>query len=198
MQLTKAKSILQHDFVYIKLPNKISDLNYWMCGHWNREGINCGKCRSGYWPLAYSYNLTCVLCHDGKYNWIYLMLLLFVPSTAFYVLVLFFKLNVASSHLHGFVFFSQIISTPIITRILVSSSQKYYLVKITSKVLGTFFGIWNLDFFRLVIPDVCLKVSSFEILVLEYIAGIYPIALIILSYILVGIKLNQLFAWQNH
>ena len=117
---------LRHDFVYIELPNNITDLNYLMCGYWNREGINCGKYKHGYWPLAYSYDLTCVACNNDKYNWIYLMLLLFIPSTGFYIFVLFFKLNVTSSHLHGFVFFSQIIYTPIIMRILVSLSLYFY------------------------------------------------------------------------
>lgn len=179
------KSRELHDFVYLKLPENSSDLNHWMCNQWNREGTSCGKCKNDFFPLAYSYDLRCVPCNDNGKNWVKFFSMIFIPSTVFYLLALFFKLNITSSYLHGFVLFSQIVTTPAISRILVSASHRHSDVKFTVYILGTFYGVWNLDFFRFIVPGVCLRVSTLTILALDFVAGIYPITLIILSYFFV-------------
>ena len=45
--------------------------------------------------------------------------------------------------------------------------------------------IWNLDFFHSVIPDIFLNNSTIEALALDYAVAVYPIILIIISYILI-------------
>ena len=58
-------------------------------------------------PLVYSFDMNCVECPSGKSNWWRFVLVAFLPLTVFYFVILLFKINVTSSHLHGFVYFSQ-------------------------------------------------------------------------------------------
>ena len=62
---------------YHYLPMDIHELNATACREWNREGMLCGQCKKGFYPQAYSYNLTCVSedkCR-GKYGdwWKYIL-----------------------------------------------------------------------------------------------------------------------------
>ncbi len=55
------------DVGYSRLPQNISELNSWMCGSLNRDSTLCGRCSDTYYPLAFSYNVSCVKC-TGKTN----------------------------------------------------------------------------------------------------------------------------------
>ena len=63
-----------------------------------------------------------------------------------------------------------------------TSSQRYGTVALIS-----LFGIWNLDFFRLVYTPFCLHphTNTLQVLALDYIIAVYPLLLITLSYLLV-------------
>ena len=102
---------------YMPLPKDVLKINQFMCEErWNRTGKLCGKCLPEHSPLAYSYDIRCVKCHEGNSNvWKYI-LVAFGPLTVFYFLVLFLKINATSSYLHGYLVFSQIISTPAFVR----------------------------------------------------------------------------------
>ena len=56
-------------------------------------------------------------------------------------------------------------------------------------ILVTLYGIWNLDFFRHIVPPVCLSSSlrSIHILLLDLLVAFYPFLLTLISYI--GIEL---------
>ena len=47
------------------------------------------------------------------------------------------------------------------------------------------YGIWNLDFFGLVIPPLCLNISPLQALALDYAIAFYPLLLVVLTYILI-------------
>ena len=47
------------------------------------------------------------------------------------------------------------------------------------------YGIWNLDFFRVVLPEVCLNFPTLHILALDYLIAIYPMLLMGVAYIIV-------------
>lgn len=182
--------ITKADPVYHPLPVNLSTWNEEVCGReFNRGGRLCGQCLPGYSPLANSFNMTCVNCTNGNLQnvWKYL-LVTFIPLTFFYYFILFLKVNATSSHLHGFVMFSQAISTPAFGRILslTMQHQNHYLsVVMTVKILGSLYGFWNLDFFRMLIPGICLDLSTPSILALDYAVAAYPGLLTILSYILI-------------
>ena len=85
------------DSVYRILPKNASDSNEVICGkELSRNGTLCGKCKDGYYPLVYSFNMTCVKCPHGRANWWKFVLSAFLPLTIFYFIVVFFKINTTS------------------------------------------------------------------------------------------------------
>lgn len=113
------------DTVYHALNKSVSELNK-VCGSKKRTGALCGKCMDEYYPLAYSYNHSCIKCSGLYGKWWKYILVAYVPLTVFYIIVLFFKINVTSSHLHAFVIYSQAVSMPANVRVLLSSAPFGY------------------------------------------------------------------------
>ena len=176
-----------------------SDLNEVMCGErWNRDGRFCGKCIDSYYPLAYSYNMKCVECTNSmNYNWLKFMISAFVPLTVFFFLILAFGIKAYSPQLDAFIIFAQLFSTPANIRIVMEGLNLdlymhhsfVYLVR----VLFAVYGIWNLDFFRTLLPDNCLKITTIQVLALDYIIALYPLFLIVVTYILVDLYDRRLW-----
>ena len=173
------------DLVYHTLPKTLSELNEFMCGRFNRTGRLCGECVDGTFPLAYSYNLSCVECPDGHKNWWKVIVSEFLPLTVFYFMILFFKINATSSHMHGYVLFSQAVSIPVLVRIILPALFNIPRVQMLAKVIVAFYGIWNLDFFRVFVPNVCLRATTLQILTLDYAIAVYPLFLMAISYTMI-------------
>ena len=53
------------------------------------------------------------------------------------------------------------------------------------KVVFTLSGVWNLDFFRYLIPPFCVsdQISPLHVIALEYIVAFYPLLLTVIVYI---------------
>ena len=168
-----------------ELPRNVSKLNAMFCDRFNRQGTLCGQCKDGHFPLAYSFDFTCVKCPHSKTNWIKYVLVAFLPLTAFYFVILLFKVNIASSHLYGFVLYSQAITFPLLARLLVMSFQSRSKYSIPVKILATLYGIWNLDFFRMFDLGICLETSTLFILSLDLIVAVYPLLLMIVTYLMI-------------
>ena len=187
--------------MYLPLPTNTFEMNQKMCGgHWNREGQLCGKCKPGHAPLVYSYELKCVSCDKGQKNyWIFLLIAL-GPSTIFFLIVLFFKINTTSSHLHGYLLFSQAVSMPSFVRVAWLAERDSRIRMTILKIFMLFCSIWNLDILKGVYPNICLDVSTLTVLSLEYIVALYPLALVVLSYILITLHARNyrivVFAWR--
>ena len=64
----------------------------------------------------------------------------------------------------------------------ISLRHQHYLVGV--KVMLTFYGLWNLDLLRSVIPDICLNITTLQALALDYLVAFYPFMMILLSYFL--------------
>ena len=167
------------------LPRNVTLLTKKLCGPFNRTGTLCGKCKDGHYPLAYSYDMNCVECPDGKSNWWKFVLAAFLPLTVFYFIILFFEINVTSSHLHGFVFCSQGVTVPALARGILLPVRNKIEINTAIRCIGSFFGIWNLDFLRFIDLGICLPTNTLTILALDVAVGIYPLLLIILTYILI-------------
>ena len=169
--------------IYHLMPKNKSQLNEVVCGQYNRHGRLCGECKEGYSPLAYSYDMHCKQCSDteSKYNIPKFMAVAFVPLTVFYLLVVLLKFNASCPKLHGFLLYAQIIASPPAIRVLTTNS---YNEGSGIKVLATVYGFWNLDFFRTVYPDMCLKVTTLQALALDYVIGFYPLFLMLITFIL--------------
>ena len=180
--------------MYQELSSNVHKLDR-VCRHLNRTGLLCGECLPYHYPLAYSYSLTCIPCPRVHWNWFRYIMAAFIPLTVFYFIVLFFQLNVTSSHLLSIVFFCQTLSTPLITRnlyieLLNAKANNQRILKAYAAIFS-FLGVWNLDFFRPFYDDLCLGIDVLPTLALDYAIAIYPLILIGLTYFFVRLHDQQ-------
>ena len=145
--LSRWNKVTAIDELTTALPKNVTELTETVCGPFNRTGTLCGKCKDGHYPLAYSYDMNCVECPDGKSNWWKFVLAAFLPLTVFYFIILFFQINVTSSYLHGFVFCSQSVVYPQIGRVILLTVRNQHKTNTIVRLVGSLLGIWNLDFF---------------------------------------------------
>ena len=168
--------------------DKVGDwVNNFSCGSLNRTGLLCGECKENHSTVAYSYDPKCIYCpeEDVYKNWLKYIAAAYLFLTLFYFIIFFFKVNVTSSSLHGFVFYSQTVSMPTNIRfILLAAAQKPSYI-LPARILLSIYGISNLDFFRTLYPEFCLNTSTLTTIALDYGIAVYPLVLIVISYILI-------------
>ena len=163
------------------------------CLSLNREGALCGKCRDGFVLPAYSYKLACMKCNSDQQNWWLYVTYAFIPLSFFIITIFVLRINVVAPKLYIFVLATQSITTPTILRIFMAEITPPHnipngvpkLTRFAISLLSTVYGIWNLDFFRVVLPDVCLNINPLPTLALDYLIAIYPMLLMGVAYILV-------------
>ena len=186
--------------LYLTVPSNVTEVEEFMCGRYNRNGTLCGRCKEGHYPLVYSFDMNCVRCPNGSNNWWKFMLAAFLPLTLWYIVVLLFRISVASSLLHGFVLCSQGISMPAIMRASIIATTNVPNLQNTVRFLGSVYGIWNLDFFRLMKFNICLGTDNLQTLMLDYMVGIYPFLLMIATYFLIDLHDHNckplIIAWK--
>ena len=177
---------LTHDSLYHYLPNNSSDLNRVMCEPFNRAGQLCGQCQEGYGAPLYSYDLKCIKCSaETHYHWLLYIVVAYVPLTLFLLLVLCCRISATSAKLNAFVTVAQTIAIPANLRVILQSNEHPYLPLI--QILATIYGIWNIDFFRTVIPPICINLSTLQALSLDYAIAFYPLVLLFFVYLLIDL-----------
>ena len=172
---------------YLNLPSDPRDIDAHICGRINRTGVLCAKCKDGYGPALNSKFLVkeCVPCseEDAKYHWFLYLLNEFLPTTIFFFIVALFNISVTTGPANGFVFFAQVVTTVFGT----DSDGTIPLTNVTSaaptlqNLYLIPYGIWNLDFFRPVLPKFCLSpnISTVQLMMLAYVTALYPLLLVI-------------------
>ena len=144
---------------YIELPVKdVSELNTHMCGPMNRKGRLCSECIEGFGPSIISLGLVCSNCTGAWYGIPIYLFLEFIPITVFHFIndILLFRVNITSAPMVAFVFFSQNFAAIFLNYGVQSKFEHpaaYYWVL----VVVTFYGFWNLDFFRHILPPFCVS-----------------------------------------
>ena len=179
----KKKELTWSGQVYHSLPGNFSEYNFEMCGRLNRDGHMCSKCMKDFSPLVYSYDLKCVPCVHSHYSWLEYIAVAFVPLTAFYLLVLLFRIDATSPYLYGFITLNQALASPISLRALFLTLEGYYLL--VARLLAIPYTIWNLDFFRSLQLNICLDLTTLQTLALDYAIAIYPLLLVLITYIVI-------------
>ena len=170
--------------IYIPVYWNVSELDDKTCGPLKRKGRLCSVCKDGHYVSAYSYDFTCFRCTSSVgYNVIKFLSIAFLPLTLLYLFFVVFRISATSPQLNSFVILSQTFATPIYVRLLVQTTKGNNIYPLV-QTLATVYGIWNLDFFRTVIPPICLPINTMQILALEYVVALYPLLLIVTSYVL--------------
>ena len=143
----------------------------------------------------------CVKCKDYNNGWIKFIVASFLPLTTFYIIVIIFRISVTSSTLNAFIMVNQIVASPPLIRNIYSHnlvSDPYYVNNYSQLFVELFVAvatIWNLDFFRSFYGYICIHpdLNYQQVLLLEYAVGIYPLFLILLTFILVKLHNNFSF-----
>ena len=174
-------TVLPTDTSYRLLPSDGDTLNETACSYLNRTGALCGRCLPQQYISAYSYNSNCTHCHHVIWNWFRYIMAAYIPLTLFHFIVLFFKVNVVSGSLHAVVLGSQIMSLPQLWYLNLDNTQ----INDPIKVLISLYGVWNLDFFKPFYSDLCLEIGDLSTLALDYVVAVYPLLLMIISYLLI-------------
>ena len=172
---------------YYSLPSNrtLTEHTNLTCGPYNREGLLCSKCKPGYGPAVYSFSLMCAECSDnGAKGWaLYLFVVLF-PITVFYIIVIIFNIRATAPPFTAFVLMSQVYCT--IEQIHVPLRMRLERMRSLSvmvQIVQVLSGIWNLDFFRYLVPPFCVSghLSNIQALSLEYVHVMYPFLLILFT-----------------
>jgi hypothetical protein len=167
---------------YITLPGNISELNEYMCGPMNREGLVCSECSEGFGPSVTSLGYRCSKC--AWYGIPLYLFIEFVPITVFYIIIILFQINLTSAPFTAFVLSCQFAvsgSMAAFGRYSFPSNTGYYLFIIPI----TFYGIFNLDFLRYILPPFCVSshLNIVGIIFLGYVSAFYPVFLVALMWI---------------
>lgn len=179
--------------------NTTSDLNDAMCGSLNRTGQMCGGCKKGHAPPVYSYSLPCVECSDYEYNWLKYIAVALLPLTLFYISVLILRISALSGNMDVVILLCQLMSAPGLMQlygVYLPSFPKG--IRYLSQAIITFYGIWNLDFFRVVYEPFCLhpNVTTSQVLVLDYVVAVYPLVLIFITSVCIYLHDNyRIVVW---
>ena len=167
----------------------------------NRKGQMCGQCRDNFAPSPYSYSFECSDCSNYKYNWVKYVAIAYLPLTVFFLAVIIFRFNAMSPSINSFIIVCQILSCPAVSGLISvylrflqqNSDDPDTNLTVTIKGLTLIYGIWNLDFFRMVYKPFCLhpSMSTIQIMSLDYAIAVYPLILVFVTYLL--IKLHERF-----
>ena len=172
------------DGLYIKVYPKISEQDRQTCGYLNRQGRLCGECKEHHYVSAYSYDMKCHNCTSGLWSSVVqYTFIAFFPLTVFLCIVVLLRISVTSPSMNVLVFFCQMLTQPVSLRYLLQLTRNSSSI-ICIQTIATLYGIWNLDFFRSVVPPICLPLNIMQIIALDYLVAVYPLVLLVCFYVL--------------
>ena len=180
---------------YTLLPIDPAQVNSTLCDPYKRKGLFCGECQEGFGPAVYSFDLHCANCsHMSTATAVSLYLLLeLVPITVFFFVVLVFRPILLTGPQLGYVMGCQAIVNAL-------QYSRYIYFSLFDNVAWPLFvlghvglglaGIWNLEFFRFVIPAFCVSedVGEIHVLMLGFFSSLYPLFLVSVTYIFIELN----------
>ena len=164
------------------LPNNNSKqlLEDVVCGGSKRKGLLCGDCIEGN-GIAVNFNgvrPVCTSCKEGLSNVGILVWILseWVPMFIFMFIVMLFNVDLVSGSFNSFLLFAQLLAFSSIR-----GDDELGPVHIAFVKIHRFlYGMWNLDFFSVLLPPYCLipqaHLTLLQTLLLHYSIGLFPLA----------------------
>ena len=170
-------------YPYVQLPSTLSQLNT-SCKPLNRNGSLCANCVKGYGPGVFSYDLQCYSCKGPYHGWGIYFFLEFSLSTLFFCILLSCRISATTASMNVFVLLSQIVAALFAYRASIFEYRLGNVSVVLVKIFETSYGLWNLDFFRNLIPPFCVSenIKSMHALALQYVSALYPLCLIGITY----------------
>ena len=180
----KGHRVSHSDPGYIELPMNVSKLNEYMCGPMNRQGLLCTECIDGYGTSFTSLEHTCSDCSNSYGIPLYILAEL-VPLTLFYLIILVFQLNLIDSPMTCFIYYSQTLISYVSKGGSSQFNRNWFQARSPRLAVYAFYGMWNLDILRYVLPPFCIssKLTFTHVDLLGYISVVYPLSLIVITWI---------------
>ena len=182
--LNHGERLLSQIGLYSKVLGNLSEQEERTCGYLHRQGRLCGECKPNYFVSAYSYDIKCYPCTSSVWRSVVeYVFIAYLPLTIFLCVVIVFRISVTSPAMNAPVLCCQLLSSPASLMFLLQwtrGTHGWYYVK----VLSTLYGIWNLDFFRSLIPPICLPLNTMHIMALDYLVAVYPFIILTCFYVL--------------
>ena len=182
------------NYLALKIPTNLSQINSFFCDPLNREGLICERCKEGYGTSVLTIGYKCAKCSHLWRGWLLYIFFQFVPITIFYLIIFTLQISIATTTMSCFVFCSQMVVIPINYDELVMNTINMKgtpFLRFFFKTLATLYEPWNLDFFLHALPEFCISESirGIHVNVLRYVSPIYFLFLIVITYII--LKLND-------
>ena len=160
------------------------ELNNLTCKMYNRKGPQCRECLDGHGPAVFSDRVTCADCSKHKHLWILNLIFQLTMVTIAYFSVILLQIKGTNSPYNIMTAYGQVgtnalmIGTSLYDKAVCFTSKSFVTIAITISAM------LNLDFFRLVIPPMCISTSmkSIDVIVLDYVIAFYPIILTVFIY----------------
>ena len=174
---------------HIRLPQNLTHLNTFMCGHLTRQlgSPLCGRCTNGTGPSIYSFGSQCASC--SILNILYYLLLQYAPATVIFLVIIVLRITLVSPPMVHYVFYCNIMHV-----ILKRHMAFYFLYASTNthvttviRVLMTLNSLWTFDPLYFFSPPLCISQHIHEVYIpfLETMAAFYPFTLLLMTYILI-------------
>ena len=181
--------------VYFKVPSDPAEVTRSMCSYYHRQGLLCGQCLDGFGPGLYSFDLHCSNCsdlHTAIAVTLYILLEL-VPITIFFFVLVIFRLNIMFGPMFGYIIFCQYYVVAIRAYKITYDSLLAFLpssLVTLTRISMTISAVWNLLFFRFVIPPFCISsnITGIHVHMLGFVTALLPLCLVFLTY--AGLELN--------
>ena len=186
---------------FIRLPQNLSDLNSFTCGHLHREEgtLFCGRCTNGTGPSIYSFGSQCSSC--SALNLLYYFLLQYVPVTIIFLAILWSRYSIVSPPMAHFVLYCNIVHAALKTNL-----GQYFIFAgphtLLVRLLFTVNSLWTLDPFYFLSPPLCIseRVSEINIPSFDALSALYPFVLLLIRYFSIELYARDcklfVFVWK--
>ena len=168
--------------------NSQQELQGVVCAGTNRKGLLCGDCLDGK-GIAVNFNgirPVCASCQEGiSYIGIPVWFLTeWVPMLAFMFVLMLFNVDLVSGRFNSFLLFAQLLAFSTIR----SDAELGPVHNAFVKMYRFLYGMWNLDFFGVLLPPYCLTphahLTLLQTLLLHYSIGLFPLTVAITLIVL--------------
>ena len=169
----------------IPLPSEANNtkLDELICSPNNREGVLCGRCKSGYSVYANSKFHECGQCNT-KLGHLIVIIAKYIPLIIFLITIILVNINLASGQLNTFVFLSQMLPSLNLYaggQIPIPEAAKPFV-----EIYQFCYGVFNLQYFELLdsFPRVCTfsSNSALTVVALDYVTAVCPIIIIFIIW----------------
>ena len=173
----------------VLLPNTSQELNGILCAE-NRNGTLCGECTEGYGPAINSKTFDCIICANISLaaNVVKYVASVYLPLAALFTVLILFDIRLTTGPANAFILYCQVVSS----NFGLDADGQIPLEQFTSQyqqLIAAYtipYGVFNLEFVKRYIPDLCFSTSfnTLTVLCLEYCVALSPLLMILLVVIL--------------